>query len=82
MFFKPHFFTILLNLILTTSIQYESIDLVENRIWMTCKRSLLSYRITANGNRKRARLIQQHFYFHWAAKCDESLRNGPKSDPT
>ena len=42
---------------------------------------LLSYRITPNGNRKRVGSIQQHFCFHWTAKCDGSLRNRPKSDP-
>ena len=34
-----------------------------------------------NGNTKRHGWIQQRFRFHWAAKCDGSLRNGPKSDP-
>ena len=42
------------------------------------KQSLSSYRIAPNGNRKRSGSIQQHFCFHCTAKCDGSLRNGPK----
>ena len=64
---------------LTTSIQYEATDLIGKLICMTYKQSLSSDCITPNGNRKGAGSIQQHF--HWAAKCDASLRNGPKSDP-
>ena len=45
------------------------------------KQSLLSYRIPPNGSRKRVGSIQQNFCFHWTAKCDGLLRNGPKSDP-
>ena len=42
--------------------------------------SIQQNRISPNGNRKHAGSIQQHFRFHWNAKCDGSLRNGPKSD--
>ena len=49
-------------------------------VWRN-KQSFSSYRIAPNGNRKRAGSIQQHFSFHWAAKCDGLLRKGPKSDP-
>ena len=45
------------------------------------KQSLSSYCITPNGHRKRVGPIQQKFCFHWTAKCDGPLRNGPKSDP-
>ena len=41
--------------------------------------SLSSCRVAPNG--KRASSIQQHFCFHRAAKCDGSVRNGPKTDP-
>ena len=54
---------------------------MEKLICMTCKQSLLSYRIAPNENRTRVGSIQQHFRFHWTAKRDGSLRNEPKSDP-
>ena len=65
---------------LTTSIQHESTDLIGKLMCMTCKQSLSSDRIGPNGHRKRAGSTQ-HFCFHWAAKCDGSLWNRPKSDP-
>ena len=37
--------------------------------------------MTPSGNKTGAGTIQQHFCFHWAAKCDGSVRNGPKTDP-